>query len=1329
MKRFIIFSLLMSLALSVSARIFDKGERLYINMEAQSVKDAGGALANGWYSTTNNYNYAYFFNNTTSKNAWSSQVKQHVGSCWYVEAPAGDWEYVILTRHSSANASWDNKITQTGDISFYYMDGGTKKMRDQNYIQNFYYGTGKDQANWEYVAPAPSGNPATWTLNCEDEQICTNAAGTKYMLQAKNYDYDNTYCHAWFKYENNAWTRIQGDEWRTEEGEKAYEVTLGGVNSDIYYFLQTSRPSMCRLIRVRINQNCDPGAPGACKITSFVAVASDANVTDKTTAINGVVAFDDKVNAGQLMIWSDDVDTVLIANADIETPQTFRLTGFDASVTKTYTLHAKFLGGSGCESSCSVKVTPPAMSPETHTTTGTAGDENLVRFTEEDVTLTPDNTTSTYFRWTNSADKDTVLGGGSDPRAHTFTAPAEEQTVNYYFLATNDPPTAEGNLIENGTFETADHLESKYDYWGWELTNYYDGHAGASGGYAIVKNSSTFYHTYNTVTAHEGTHFGLFDSKVTSNIEDQAAWIARKASNPKLRVRAGVSYLFSFWVANINAYYQMDNGARLQFQISYNGGTTWNDLGGEVNLGNYKDNRWHGLSSIATPTTSSDNVALRVINKNTSDKNIGNDFALDDIRFEAVTASTSNIAGYEHFPVTYLKCVINSATFEQRQPIGCGTTVADVDFTVNFTHPRGDLYIYEGTTLLAQIPHSEIGDETTSYTGVLTNQPVDNADHTLTVYFYDGHVKTDAPTTYQYNAKAVPAISVESLSWGTVACDVPTVTLTAVINYTNQNGTLTANVDGHPANAATYTAESDDEKQVTLVIPGVAADGLDGHLLNVNFDGSHGCTIIDHAIPEAAPVIPAIEAKNFQFGNPNTNCDLTTTVTFDLDYTYQQGTLTYWVDALPAQTAAFTPQDRNKQTLTGLTFADIPADGKDDHILHVSFDGPNSCVKDYPLPAVPFSPVIDAVTLTAVPTLVPCDATAYEITVAFTPHFSPIPAGKKVVLTYDSIGETKTTAPIALENFPYNLIIHNIANGNHSVFAAFADAADCKTEATYEAPTREKCECDSATICEGEQYWWHEAYRSGPVGENRFRYDHPAGVGGYDSLYLFVKERPTISIGTIAMTCDQANEVRIPFSVVKGQPENFDIDIVGTHYAGTLDIVGTDTAFVFTPTTIEAGDYAAHVTVGENDVPCTSEANIHFTIAISGQMYSKWTDVLFVSNKENRYTAYQWYADGEAMSGETLQRLYDPKGLSGSTILYHCRMTTTDGKTLYTCPQTFDEVTPSRTVTSTPNNVQSTKMYDTMGRAINGTPHNGIYIIVEIMEDGSTQTRKINVYE
>lgn len=1314
--KYIVLGLLMSMTLSVNARVFEAGERLYINMEAQSVKDAGDDLQYGWYSTYNNYNYAYFYKGST--NGWSTKVQQYAGTVWYVEAPAGDWDYVILTRHTSANASWSNVKTQTGDIWFYYYDKGELKMREQNYIQNFYYDDGgtKNGANWEYVAPSPSGNPATWSLPAEDEQICTSAAGTEYSLRVKNGDYANTYAHAWFIYENNKWTRLQGEEWRTSELDRDYVVTLGAAYSDVYYFLQASRPSMCRLIHMRLNQDCSEGAPGACKITSFVAVSSDANVTDQTSAINGVVAFDDKVNAGQLQIWSPDIDTIIINNEDIETPQTFKLKGFDASTSKTYTLYAKFLGDATgeCEASCSVTVTPPPVSPIVHTTTGTAADPRLVRFTEEDVTLTPDNQTSTYFQWTNSVNEDKIIDTIPANRNLTFTAPIEEQTIEYVFLATQDPPEPAGNLIVNGDMEYDGNFTSSYTYWGIDIHEFptYDDPTKSeeekSGGYTLTQDAHYFYHTYNVVTPHHGTYFGLFDSK--RNGVNQAAWVASTADNPNLKVEAGVSYMFSFWVANVNNFGEMDNGAQLQFQISYNGGSTWHNLGSMIDLSNYRDNRWHGISSIATPSESSSNVMIRVINMHSSSENRGNDFALDDIRFEAITANTANIAALERFPVTYLKCVIDTATFEQRQPIGCGTTVADVDYTVHFIHPRGDLYIYEGTTLLAHIPHSVIGDETTSYTGVIAAQSVDNADHVLTVYFDDTHVKTDAPTTYTYNAKAVPAISVKSTTWGEPSCDVSTVTLTAVIQYTNQNGTLTANVDGEAdIPSQQYTVESDDENEVTLVIPGVSADGNTGHKLNVNFDGSHGCSIVDFDIADVAPVVPTIDTLHISFSDPGCT-ELTTTLTFDLDYTYQRGTMTYWVDAMPKQTATYTIDDPTKQTLTGLTVANIPADGKNNHVLHVSFDGTNSCVKDYALSTVPFSPVISSVTV-SVPATVQCKDNDYPVSVSLVTPYDA--TGRNIVLSGSkdtTIVATGTSTTVAFKLTDIGAAV------SHTVIAAYEATPTCTTSSTpFTPPTRVSCEKLDTTICEGQTVTWKGTVYSGTVGQT------DTIVVGLDSLILTVYAVPAITIQPMDMFCDNEANILIPFKTTAGNPDMFDVVINDVHYAGTA--VGSDISF---PRGAElvAGDYTATVTVGESGSDCSSQATVNFTLAAGDLMYSKWTDVLFISNADGRFVSYQWYKNGSLMYGETQQRLYYSKGLRGT---YQCVMTTKEGKTIYTCPQDFEDVQPSRSAGPEPNKVQ-TEMYDAMGRTIKGQPSKGIYVVIEEI-DGERTAKKIIVSE
>ena len=375
LAKYSVLGVLLTCTLALQARVFEKGERLYFNGKPSD--------ASWWMDHTGNTSdpdytrlWAYFYNGGSHK--W---IEAHLyGSTnFYVEETAtNDWSHVILTRHRGwvNEPAFDaNCLNQTGDINLNVSTG--------NYMQNFYYGGSHEEANWWVVAPSPSGNPAGWTLPYEDEQICTSAAGTLYILAPKNYNYDNSKNHAWFEYSGGSWTRLDGDEFRSSEGLQDFNVTLGAAYSDTYYFLQAGKPSACRLIRVRLNRDCSDGAEGACKITSFVGVASEANVTDQTCAINGVVAFDDKKNAGDLMIWCDGVDTVVIPNASIEIPHTFKLKGFGAASITSYTLNAKFLDGtSDCEASCVVTVQPPTAPVTTHTTTQTIGDLSLTRFTE-----------------------------------------------------------------------------------------------------------------------------------------------------------------------------------------------------------------------------------------------------------------------------------------------------------------------------------------------------------------------------------------------------------------------------------------------------------------------------------------------------------------------------------------------------------------------------------------------------------------------------------------------------------------------------------------------------------------------------------------------------------------------------------------------------------------------------------------------------------------------------------------------------------------------------------------------------------------------------------
>ena len=265
------------------------------------------------------------------------------------------------------------------------------------------------------------------------------------------------------------------------------------------------------------------------------------------------------------------------------------------------------------------------------------------------------------------------------------------------------------------------------------------------------------------------------------------------------------------------------------------------------------------------------------------------------------------------------------------------------------------------------------------------------------------------------------------------------------------------------------------------------------------------------------------------------------------------------------------------------------------------------------------------------------------------------------------------------------------------------------------------CNKEYVSICEGDSYIWSLTGTSYTAKVGTDTFTNP--LNEKDTLFLTGIELPNISVGTIAVTCDDESTIRIPFTGTTGVADSIDIAVGTNNYIGS--IVGSDIVFTRAAELV-AGDYSAIVTIGTKGYSCNQTVPVQFSVALGGVMYSKWTDVLFVSNADNNFVAYQWYENGVAMTGETKQSLYRPEGLPG---LYYCQLVTTDGKTLNTCEQAFDDVQPSRDESTKPVKVRSTTLYDPMGRILQARPNQGIYIVFEELENGETRAYKIGIYE
>ena len=1217
--KYIVLGLLMSITLSVNARMYTAGEQVYLNSD-QSASEVSDQKFN--WKNDNAKLFLYFFQSTNaSNNEWMTLNPTEPGSNVFVGTMSGSnpwYDRVIVVRKdpSGTAGNWDHKWTQSCDINI--PDNGDCSC---NFI-NIYCGA---TANWKGFAPKASTLPSASSIvsggvAMEKISICPNDLNGPFSLRAKlnaaktQYVYTDVKGHGWYmSYDGITWTEVlsgttgialDGIDDQIDQNKNQLPATL--PNGEIYYYLHSCIPSGRRLIQIKTNStSCDLD----CEITSFETAVSNVNADDNTYTLDGMVAFGKA--SGDLVISCDGVSMTITAP---KSPQAFSLYGVPAATEdgKKTTATAYFTGD---QSNCSKQITIDV--PNAREAVEVVNVDSL---TGKTFVLTPkDYDPANTYVWL--ANGDTIEGA---PQVLVIDPYSKDSTTTYTYKEYYPASGSMEDIIKNGDYEDATgygtykHKSTISDnnFWGIynnsaSQMNFYDtcslAESEKSNGFAVVRSAYHFYPTYAKVEAKSGTNFALFDAATGEEGANKKAWYATTAISSKLKLQKGTTYVLSFWAANINNYGEMDNAARFKFRIEYNS-KVWESK--ELNLADpeFRNNIWHQCSQTFLADEDCNNVTISVVNLNNNVLNVGNDFALDDIQFHPISTVSKVVKSQQQFVVTAHEPKVDAFTATV-VPLDCD---AEPNYTVKmhveFQNPKGQLIIKDVTT--------------------------------NTEYPYAVSAPFDTPTTLDTN-----------------------IVITGLI-------------------PATHTWDAYFEDWTTAQMSGVTTD---------------------------APVVPTIDTLNISFSDPGCT-ELTTTLTFDLGYTYQRGTMTYWVDALPKQTATYTIDDPTKQTLTGLTVANIPADGKNNHVLHVSFDGTNSCVKDYALSTVPFSPVISSVTV-SVPATVQCKDNDYPVSVSLV---SPYDAtGRNIVLSGSkdtTIVATGTSTTVAFKLTDIGAAV------SHTVIAAYEATPTCTTSSTpFIPPTRVSCEKLDTTICEGQTVTWKGTVYSGTVGQT------DTIVVGLDSLILTVYAVPAITIQPMDMFCDNEANILIPFKTTAGNPDMFDVVINDVHYAGTA--VGSDISF---PRGAElvAGDYTATVTVGESGSDCSSQAAVNFTLAAGDLMYSKWTDVLFISNADGRFVSYQWYNNGSLMYGETQQRLYYSKGLSGT---YQCVMTTKEGKTIYTCPQDFEDVQPSRSAEPEPNKVQ-TEMYDAMGRAIKGQPSKGIYVVIEEI-DGERTAKKIIVNE
>lgn len=220
----------------------------------------------------------------------------------------------------------------------------------------------------------------------------------------------------------------------------------------------------------------------------------------------------------------------------------------------------------------------------------------------------------------------------------------------------------ENNLMAGGDFEEEGvGFSSDYQYVGKDVTANYGSHGQDI--YTLTQDVSTFWRDFTPIQAHGGRYYGFFDAESKGyawKAETNSSSGIHSQNNPQLMIIKGQTYYFSYWAAFPNkeeSEYFTATPATLQFEIQYLDPKTGNKviekLGEPYTLSN-DDHDWHQQFVVWTAPVTAGDVMIAVYDTVTTWQ--GNDFCLDDIMFQNISYSETNVAFTDVFEVTVHDC-------------------------------------------------------------------------------------------------------------------------------------------------------------------------------------------------------------------------------------------------------------------------------------------------------------------------------------------------------------------------------------------------------------------------------------------------------------------------------------------------------------------------------------------------------------------------------------------------------------------------------------------------------------------------------------------------
>ena len=634
------------------------------------------------------------------------------------------------------------------------------------------------------------------------------------------------------------------------------------------------------------------------------------------------------------------------------------------------------------------------------------------------------------------------------------------------------------------------------------------------------------------------------------------------------------------------------------------------------------------------------------------------------------------------------------------QPYACGDHTYSVKVEVEFANGQGrDLIIKDWKGNITRVPTTATDTKIDTILSYEKHTP--GGGHRYRIYFY-GNI--DCYVTTQFTEPAQPKIDITDYTATAVTgCDGNTYDMTVTFDYTNQDGILSVDLDGIPADSMPNFVRDKSYKQTaTAKFRGLTADGLRHTLTVKTTDGEHNCEDSRFVTaPEAEAIITSVEVANVP---ENILCD----------------------------------QTEYDATVT-VSMTSGNAIGKKIVITHEGINE-NIVVTDNPMVATIKMSTADATGLTM---------DAYfeghpECNVTSDPFDTP--KRLSCVKDYENICQGETyTWPVT--NLPYTFntagidTIVNALNIYDSLFVT-----------VYPVPTIEEATTDTTIYTDDLPYEWNGEWFSEPQTEYTKVLQTADGCDYKATLKLTVKENNVeVTDITIAKQCagEGALEIAIQHTgLLDSARLTFDNKAIQAGFVDSIYPIENDTVNV--PYNARAGIFSVNIDLLFHGRIKHSKSVQDTLLFPSSVLEQGWYDAIFVLTHDYNggydFAEFQWYKKGQMLVGETGPYLYQPLEVDAE---YSAMLTDSSGLQLMTCPiiiQPFTEENPYPTLVSDRNIIHVSvaqnallTIYSVMGQKvgsyslidgdtqINAPGTKGIYLAEFVFESGQRNVIKFMV--